>query len=160
VKPPRILIVLLLLILLTMAAPVRGEQAPAASRVSFGQVVMPSGRILQVEIADTPEAWARGYMFRASISDNEGMVFLMDRADFHSFWMKNCKVPLDILWMDETWRVVHLEQNLPPCAKEPCPSYVPMQASRYVLEVRGGLAGREGLRLGSHIIYTGPPARP
>ena len=122
-----------------------------------GQVVLPSGRALQVEVADTPEKQTRGYMFRERISDDEGMVFIMDQLGFHPFWMKNCKVGLDILWLDENWRIVHLEKKVPPCKRDPCPSYQPMQVSLYVLEVRGGLAGREGLKLGDRIIYTPPP---
>jgi len=141
--------------LLALAGPMAGA-APAGNPSAM--VVLPSGRILQVEVADTPAARELGYMFREKISDDEGMVFLMDQPGFHSFWMKNCKVDLDILWLDEAWKVVHLERNLKPCRKEPCPSYLPMQASLYVLELRGGLAAREGLGLGSHIIYN--PSEP
>ena len=121
------------------------------------QVALPSGRVLQVEVADTPAARELGYMFREKISDDEGMIFMMEQPGFHSFWMKNCKVSLDILWLDEGWKVVHLERRLPPCREEPCPSYAPMQSSLYVLELRGGLADKEGLGLGSHIIYHPPP---
>ena len=99
-------------------------------------------------------------MFREKITDQEGMVFLFDQLDFHSFWMKNCRVSLDIVWLDELWRVVHLETNLPPCKKDPCPSYAPMQTARYVLEVQGGLAAREGVKVGDHIIFKRPSAQP
>lgn len=110
--------------------------------------------MLQVEVADTPESRALGYMYRDRITKREGMVFLMDHLDFHPFWMKNCKFSLDIIWMDENWRVVHLEKQVPPCKRDPCPSFLPMQASLYVLEVMGGLADREGVRLGEHIIFN------
>lgn len=131
--------------------------SPGKGADARGEVLLPSGRLLQVEIADTPERRARGYMFRERISDREGMLFLMGELDFHPIWMKNCKVGLDILWLDEGWRVVHIERKVPPCLKDPCPSYVPIQASMYVLELKEGLSEREGMKLGDWIIYR--PAR-
>jgi hypothetical protein len=132
---------------------------PPPSRL--GQVILPSGHVLQVEVADTPAEIQRGYMYRKSVSDREGMVFLMESMDFHPFWMKNCRVALDIIWLDETWRVVHIERELPPCKdKDPCPSHQPLQAGLYVLEVQAGLAGREGLKLGDHIIFSAPSHTP
>ncbi len=122
----------------------------------LGTVWLPSGRVIQAEVARTAAQISRGYMFREAISDNEGMVFLFRSTDFHSFWMKNCKVPLDIIWLDEDWRVVHLEENLPPCTKDPCPSWSPLRAARYVLEVRGGLAAREGVKTGAHVVFVPP----
>ncbi len=131
------------------------EEKHATPPARWGQVVLPSGRTLIVEVADTPLKRQVGYMFREKVSETEGMVFLMGVADFHSFWMKNCKVPLDIVWMDETWRIVHIEGNLPPCTGEaPCPSYLPMQAALYILETQAGLTVREGIKLGDHIIFT------
>jgi len=137
----------------TLAAP----GAPGSADDARGQVVLPSGRSLVVEIADTPMKVQRGYMFREKISDNEGMVFMFPAAGFHSFWMKNCKVALDIAWLDERWQVVHLEENLPPCGADPCPSWGPLKAARYVLEVRAGLAAAEGLRPGAAVVFV-PPA--
>ena len=121
-----------------------------------GEVVLPSGRVLQVEIADTPAKRARGYMSRERISDTEGMVFMMERLDFHSFWMKNCKVGLDIIWLDENWKAVHIERKVPACLKDPCPSYTPLQASLYVLELQEGLSQKEGIKLGDRILYRPP----
>ncbi len=130
-------------------------EEPAEPR---GTVVLPSGRTLSVEVADTPEKRARGYMFRRSVPEGEGMVFLMDREGFHPFWMKNCLIPLDILWLDERWRIVHMERSVPPCEEDPCPSYVPMRRSRYVLEIGSGASDRLGLGLGDRLSFI--PATP
>jgi len=119
--------------------------------------MLPSGHVLMVEVADTPYEIARGYMFRERINDDEGMVFLFDAPGFHDFWMKNCKVALDITWLDVGWNVVHQALNVPPCRQDPCPTYRPLRASKYVLEVRAGLARREGLEYGTSITYL-PPA--
>ena len=148
--------------LVSMAAipSVAAESSTPSARL--GQVVLPSGHVLEVEVADTPAKVQRGYMFRKRVSDREGMVFLLGSLDFHPFWMKNCRVSLDIIWLDETWKVVHIERELPPCKeKAPCPSHQPLQASLYVLEVQAGLATREGLSLGDHIIFNAPsPSAP
>jgi len=138
-----------------VAAPAGGDAAPVPPDPR-GQIALPSGRVLDVEVADTPLEIQRGYMFREKISDNEGMVFLFPSAGFHNFWMKNCKVALDIAWLDEAWRVVHLEENLPPCAADPCPSWAPLKAARYVLEVRAGLAAVDGLRPGTTVVFVPP----
>jgi len=146
-----LMVTTLLLSLLVVSGLVRAG-APAAT--PRGQVTLPSGHVLVVEVADTPETRERGYMYRDSITDKEGMVFFMEQIDFHPFWMKNCRIALDILWLDEHWRVVHIEKNLPPCREDPCPNYQPMQAALYVLEVQAGLSGKEGIKLGDHIIFT------
>ena len=138
---------------LCLVCPQAGVAKDSARR---GEVVLPSGRVLVVELADTPEKRERGYMFREKVSDTEGMLFLMESLGFHSFWMKNCKVALDILWLDEGWKVVHIERELPPCVKDPCPSYAPMQAGLYVLEMQSGLSAKSGIRMGDRIVYHPP----
>jgi len=140
-------------------APAATPPAPTAGNPA-AEVTLPSGRTLAVEVAETPLARQRGYMFRERVTDQEGMVFLMGEMDFHPFWMKNCRVSLDILWLDDGWKVVHLEQNVPPCRQDPCHNYTPMQAALYVLELQGGLASREGIRLGDRIIFKRPPGKP
>lgn len=145
---------------MSFAAAGAEEKAPEIrphNDVVRGQVLLPSGRALDVEIADTMAKIQRGYMGREKISDNEGMVFLFPASGFQNFWMKNCKVSLDIAWLDEHWRVVHLEENLPPCSSDPCPSWAPLKAARYVLEVRAGLAAQEGLRPDTTVVFV-PPA--
>ncbi len=123
-----------------------------------GTIYLPGGRSLSVEIADTPEKQARGYMFRDSVGEGEGMIFLMGDFDIHPFWMRNCRVPLDIIWIDEDWEVVQVALSVPPCRDDaPCPSVVPMQKSLYVLEVAGGTSAALGLELGTPLSYGPPP---
>jgi uncharacterized membrane protein (UPF0127 family) len=129
-----------------------------------GEVMLPSGKVLVVELADTPWERAIGYMYREKVTDGEGILFLFEENDLHSFWMKNCKVSLDLVWLDERWTAVHIERDVPPCTADPCPHYQPMQAARYVLETQAGLTGREKLGMGQRIIYmppggTGPASR-
>jgi uncharacterized membrane protein (UPF0127 family) len=101
------------------------------STVEIGQ------QSFHVEIANTNETRQRGLMFREKLADNEGMLFLFDSPDKHSFWMKNTLIPLDIIWISDDKKVVDI-QTMQPCAKDPCPSYQPPNEAQYVLEVGAG----------------------
>src|SRR5262250_799551 len=102
---------------------------------SGARAIAPDGRVFQLELALTPEQQALGYMYRAKVPRDQGMLFVFPDSDFHSFWMKNCRVALDILWMSDDFTIVHLEPQVPPCLKDPCPGYAPMSKARYVLEI-------------------------
>ncbi|MGE5340501.1 MAG: DUF192 domain-containing protein [Candidatus Omnitrophota bacterium] len=106
-----------------------------------------------VEVADTPEKRALGLMFRESIPDNFGMLFLFDAEEDLSFWMKNCKVHLDIIYLDSSKRVVDMYSNVPPCKNDPCPSYESRKPARYVLELRGNRAKELNLKAGDLIFF-------
>jgi uncharacterized membrane protein (UPF0127 family) len=116
-------------------------------------VVMPSGSIYEVELARTPEEQTRGLMFRESLREHAGMLFLFDQrpAIPHHFWMKNTMIPLDILWIEEGGRVAFVSANTPPCKADPCPMYGPDVPISMVLEIAGGMAAKEGATVGSEI---------
>src|SRR5258707_14524712 len=92
-------------------------------------LTLPSGKELQVEVMVKDEDRAMGLMFRPSLALDRGMLFLFEESDFHGIWMKNCKFPIDILWLDADHKVVHLAEKVPPCtAKEDkdCEVYYPL----------------------------------
>ncbi len=111
-------------------------------------LTLPDGKPLQVEIARTPTARARGLMFRATLPEDYGMLFIFERPGKNQFWMKNTLIPLDILWMDDRKRIIHIAYQVPPCKLDPCPLYGPTADSHYVLEVKAGVAHKRGLRIG------------
>jgi uncharacterized protein len=76
--------------------------------------------------------------------------------------MKNMKISIDMLWLDARGAVVHVEAAVPPCEAEPCPSYRPLKAARYVLELPAGDAARLGLAPGAHVMLENiePPPPP
>jgi uncharacterized membrane protein (UPF0127 family) len=117
--------------------------------------LFPDGHSFRLEIARTPEERARGYMFRERVGRDEGMLFLFPQEDFHSFWMKNCRVSLDLIWLSRDRNVVHIEREVPPCRHDPCPGYLPMQKARYVLEVAAGEAARSRLKMGDPVRIEG-----
>lgn len=129
------------------SAAVATPTRPAGARVQ-----LPSGAIYRVEVARTAEEMAQGLMFRESLADRTGMLFLFPRDDdSHHFWMKNTLIPLDIIWLDATGKVLYISANTPPCKADPCPTYGPDFAIANVLEVAGGMAEKEKVTVGSTI---------
>jgi uncharacterized membrane protein (UPF0127 family) len=105
----------------------------------------------QVEIADTPEMHARGLMFRRCIRDDYGMLFVFPGEDFRSFWMKNTRISLDIIYLNQGQQIVDMHLAVPPCSSDPCPGYDSKYPARYVLELKGGMAKKLNLQIGDKI---------
>jgi len=121
--------------------------------------VFPSGAEFSLEIAATAQQRQMGYMYRENVPAEEGMLFLFDEDDRHGFWMKNCLVSLDLIWLDAQFRVVEIHSDVPPCVEgEGCPSNQPMRPARYVLEVAAGRAAAEMLRVGDQLVIHSDPA--
>jgi uncharacterized membrane protein (UPF0127 family) len=137
------------LVALLAALPAQGVGAPAER----GTVTLPSGARYSVEIPRTPEARERGLMFRASLPPRTGMLFVFETTGRYGFWMKNCLIPLDLIWLDEKKRVVAILPDAPPCNSDPCPIYQFDVPARYVLELAAGEAKREGLALGQVLVF-------
>ena len=117
------------------------------------------GERFQVEVADTPVARARGLMFRDRLEPGHGMLFIHDRLEPQAYWMKNTKIPLDILYFDDERRLVAQQRDVPPCsAGSHCPSYPSRRPARYVLELNAGQAARLGLQDGAPL-HFGPGIR-
>lgn len=118
----------------------------ACGSEKFIKVFLPDGYAVTAECAVTLEERARGLMFREKIEPDQGMLFIFEEEGYHSFWMKNTLIPLDILWLDKDKRIVHIAENVPPCMKDPCPSYRSPLPARYVLELKAGSAQKHGLK--------------
>jgi uncharacterized protein len=134
------------------APPASGQRLRPTATVTF-----PGGVRVQAEIVDTPETIERGLMFRKSLGANEGMLFVFEESGFHTFWMKNTLIPLDIIWIDERWRVISLAESVPPCRADPCPTYPPAGDARYVVEVAAGFARTHRVARGDQLHVAGLP---
>jgi uncharacterized membrane protein (UPF0127 family) len=134
-----------------------GERVGA--RPAVIPMTLPSGKVLQTEVMVKDEDRAMGLMFRPSLPLDRGMLFLFEQPDFHGIWMRNCKFPIDILWLDQSHKVVHLAEKVPPCtAKEAadCEVYQPLARASYVVEINAGQARREKALVGSTIQFKLP----
>jgi uncharacterized membrane protein (UPF0127 family) len=69
--------------------------------------------------------------------------------------MKNTMIPLDIVWLDGSGRVLFVSANTPPCRADPCPTYGPEVPAANVLEIAGGMAAKEKVTVGSRIKIEG-----
>lgn len=109
------------------------------------------GECFELEIADTSEERQEGLMNRSSLEENKGMLFVFEKPGKYSFWMKNTKIPLDMIWINSDNEIVHIKHNAQPCKKDPCESYGPDEEANYVLEINGGLAKKTGLKKGDRV---------
>jgi len=118
---------------------------------------LPDGSLIQLELALTPDEISQGLMFRPSLPADRGMLFLFEETRYPTFWMKNTRIPLDIVFLDEEGTVVDVEHRAPPCVAEPCPRYTPRAPSRAVLELAAGVAAQHGVGEGTLIRFEGVP---
>ena len=112
---------------------------------------------VQLEVASTPAAMERGLMYRTSLPDDAGMLFVFPEDDDHSFWMKNTLIPLDMLFIARDGRIVGIHPNAIPLSTAQISVGTP---SAFVLEVNGGWAARHGVRTGDRLEVRGVPGVP
>jgi len=103
------------------------------------------------EVAETAAQKQKGLMGRESLAKNEGMLFVYDKNVRPAFWMKNVRMALDFVWLDDQGVVVDLHQDIPPCG-ETCPSIVSRHPLKYVLEVTAGTAQKSGIEIGDRAV--------
>ncbi len=129
---------------------------------SGGEWVEIGGKRYTVEIADDDTERARGLMFRDTLADGTGMLFIHEAEEPQAYWMKNTRIPLDILYFDAGRKLVTQQRNVPPCsAGDACPSYPSDQPARFVLELNAGEAERLKLEDGAELTLGKgiPPVR-
>ena len=115
-----------------------------------------------IEIADDDAERARGLMFRDALPTGHGMLFIHDAEEPQAYWMKNTKIPLDILYFDDERKLVAQQRDVPPCSLgDGCPSYPSDAPARYVLELNAGEAARLQLKDGAELRFGPgiPPAK-
>jgi uncharacterized membrane protein (UPF0127 family) len=130
-----------------LGAAVAASLAACSARAN-GPSVELKGQRFDVEIAETEPSRERGLMFRDSMPTDHGMLFLFDDNAVRTFWMKNCRMPLDILYFDDKYKLVSVQQRVPACRSEPCPVYPSEGAAKYVLELNAGMADKLGVKAG------------
>lgn len=118
------------------------------------------GKRFTVELATTEEARARGLMFRDTMAADHGMLFIHEQEGPQAYWMKNTRIPLDILYFDNDRKLVSQQRGIPPCSLgDACPSYPSGVPARYVLELNAGQAEALQLQDGA-VLKFGPGIPP
>ena len=116
-----------------------------------GPYVELNGEKFTVELAETLEEQALGLMFRDSLAEDHGMLFIFPDEARRSFWMKNCRIALDIFYFDAQLELVSVSENTPPCRSSRCPSYPSAGPAKYVLELNSGKAAELQVKPGDKL---------
>ncbi len=107
-------------------------------------------KTLDIEIADNEYETQTGLMYRTKLGKNQGMLFIFPDSQMRSFYMKNTKIPLDIIYLDEKKSIVSFQKNAKPFDETSLPSEVPAQ---YVLEINAGLSDEWQLEVGDKVMF-------
>ena len=119
-----------------------------------------AGHRYTIEIADDGAERARGLMHRDVMASGHGMLFIHEGEETQAYWMKNTKIPLDILYFDDARTLVAQQRDVPPCSLgDACPTYPSNAPARYVLELNAGEAARLKLGDGAELRF-GPGIPP
>ena len=107
--------------------------------------------VFDVELATTEYQRTTGLMYRYTMEQNQGMFFIFDRPTPQSFWMKNTYISLDIIFIDENYKIVYIHENAFPLSEIPIICEIP---SKYVLELLGGTAKQMNIKVGDVVKIT------
>jgi len=103
-----------------------------------------------IEIAESDYETQTGLMYRESMELDQGMFFIFPDVLYHSFYMKNTKIPLDLIFIDEELRIASYKENAQPMDETGLSSEVPVQ---YVLELNAGQRKQYSLEVGDRIAF-------
>lgn len=125
-------------------------------RSAMPQVCFAHSACLRVEVASTDAQRQKGLMYRRFLPRDRGMLFVFFQEGIWGFWMKNTRIPLDIIWMDSSGRVVGIARNVQPSGLDEPPVFNNDRPARYVLEANAGFTDQNGVMVGdqAHIRYS------
>ena len=107
--------------------------------------------VIDIEIADTDQKTMQGLMYRSSMPQNAGMLFLMPREDIQGFWMRNTYIPLDMIFVNSNKQIVTIHANTTPMNES---SYISTAPALYVVEVNAGYCNKNNIKEGDLIDFT------
>lgn len=106
--------------------------------------------VIDIEVADDNAEREQGLMYRDTMAENQGMLFLMETEESQAFWMKNTILPLDILYVDSDRRIVSIHKDCVPYSLDQIVSAKP---ALYVVEVNAGYTRKFGVKVGDLISF-------
>ncbi len=105
---------------------------------------------IQIEIANTGAKREKGLMHRKSMENDHGMLFIFPNERRQSFWMKETHIPLDIIFVNSEYEIVHIAENTQPYSLKSIPSF---EYAQYVVEVNAGYCKKLGVQVGNSITF-------
>jgi len=107
---------------------------------------------IDIELADNESAHAMGLMFRTKMEEKQGMLFIFQTEEEHSFWMKNTIIPLDIIFLNAKKEIIKIHKSTAPYQEEP--GYESGKPAMYVIEVNAGYCDKFNIEEGCKINFT------
>ena len=107
-------------------------------------------KTIDIEVKQDDYGRTQGMMWRKAMDDSQGMLFIMERPEPQSFWMLNTLISLDIIFVDEHFRILNIREKAPPETLDPQPSN---GDALYVVEVVGGFSQKYGVKSGDKIRF-------
>jgi uncharacterized protein len=106
---------------------------------------------IKAELADTQKERTQGLSLRKSLEDRDGMLFVFDNEDLHGIWMKDMNFSIDILWIDEDYKIIDIKNDARP---ESYPEvFFPNENAKYVLEINAGFVEMNNIKIKDKIIF-------
>ena len=102
-------------------------------------------------VSDSAESRTRGLSGMASLGEDHAMLFVFEEPDRYGIWMKDMKFPIDIVWLDEQKKIIHIEKNVSPNTYPKV--FFPPLKSLYVLELNTGFASKNNLIIGESLNF-------
>lgn len=129
-----------------------GVSAPSTGSIHIEQTAISgAGTLVNVEIVYSGHDKEIGLTEHANLQPNEGMWFIFDESKAYPFWTKGMDFPIDIIWVDENYKIVDLKENLQPCNIDSCAQYRAKVPIRYALEVPAGFVRSNRIQIGKTI---------
>ncbi len=126
-------------------APAKPAFPTATAPVTFDTTTMTlKGKPFAMEVAQTEAQTARGLMYRDSLPEDHGMLFVMPEEKIWDFWMHETRIPLDIIFLDKSGKVLEIHNRIPMDET----GRGPASPNLYVIELNLGMAGKIGLQKG------------
>ena len=155
--PGLLQLIVSLLLIPALSACAQDQKVPkVAPRPANTLVMLPDGSTVHVELAKTEAERQFGLMERTSLPQGRGMLFIHDQPGRYPYWMYDCKIGLDIIWMDQAHRIVEMSPDTPPCKgkADTCPNYGGHETSLYVLELPVGSIKAHQLAVGQTVNFN------
>jgi uncharacterized membrane protein (UPF0127 family) len=144
-----------LLLLAFICGSCGGPETAGPETLGTQTITLPNGQKIRAEVEMNDVDIQKGMMFRDSLARGRGMLFIHQTPGQYKYWMFQCRISLDIVWMDTAHRIVEISPDTPPCKTKAslCPNYGGNQTAQFVLELGGGEAQRLGLGLGQMLQF-------
>ncbi|MEK7648731.1 MAG: DUF192 domain-containing protein [Patescibacteria group bacterium] len=129
----------------TTPSPVRGASVPTPTL--YPMTIKATA--ISVELAETRDQQEHGLGGRTGLAEDRGLLYILRKPDFYTFWMKDMKFPIDIIWIDKDQKVIDISHSLTPDTYPRI--FQPVHPAQIILEVASGFAKKHDIKIGDPV---------